>query len=341
MKNAILLSACFVTTSALAAAPASLSFTHEDWEIACDNTRTCRAAGYQQDGEEPAVSVLLVRKAGPREPIVAKVQLGSYDEEARQAMPDKLALRIGSRALGMVALDKDWIGQLSRPQAEALVTALAGRSVLSWSGAGKTWTLSGKGAAAVLLKMDEFQGRLGTAGAALRKGGKPEEGVLPPLAPPVVQAVPVPKAAPRAAGKEERRQLLASLRRFEGDDCGDLAIVASEGLDVMVTPLSGGKQLVSARCWMGAYNVGEGYWVTNPKPPYDPVLVTASGSDYDKGRISAAHKGRGLGDCWGSDEWVWDGRRFAHTASATTGMCRLVAAGGAWELPTLVSEVRE
>jgi hypothetical protein len=29
------------------------------------------------------------------------------------------------------------------------------------------------------------------------------------------------------------------------------------------------------------------------------------------------------------------------TADSSTGLCRLVAAGGAWEMPTLVTEVRE
>ncbi|MBB3778970.1 invasion protein IalB [Xanthomonas arboricola] len=33
--------------AALADAPAGIAFDHQDWTIACDNTRTCRAAGYQ------------------------------------------------------------------------------------------------------------------------------------------------------------------------------------------------------------------------------------------------------------------------------------------------------
>lgn len=104
--------------------------------------------------------------------------------------------------------------------------------------------------------------------------------------------------------------------------------------------LSDSRWLVSTLCWQTAYNMGEGYWVINDVPPYEPVLITTSGSWYDEGTITAAHKGRGIGDCWSRDDWTWDGEQFIHTASFSTGMCRLVAAGGAWTLPTRVTEIR-
>jgi len=69
------------------------------------------------------------------------------------------------------------------------------------------------------------------------------------------------------------------------------------------------------------------------------VLITDLASDYQDGVITASHKGRGIGDCWGHEEWTWDGRTFVHTRSATTGLCKLVTAGGAWDLPTLVARV--
>jgi hypothetical protein len=79
--------------------------------------------------------------------------------------------------------------------------------------------------------------------------------------------------------------------------------------------------------------------VVNAKAPYAPRQVTDSGSDYTGGRITSAQKGRGIGDCWSFDEWVWDGRRFAPIRSGTTGMCKGMA-GGAWPLPTYVATVR-
>ncbi len=52
-----------------------ISFIHKDWEIVCDNTGTCRAAGYQQDSETNLVSVLLTREAGDNSFVHAGVMI--------------------------------------------------------------------------------------------------------------------------------------------------------------------------------------------------------------------------------------------------------------------------
>jgi hypothetical protein len=38
--------------------------------------------------------------------------------------------------------------------------------------------------------------------------------------------------------------------------------------------------------------------------------------------------------------WVWDGRTFRQSEEYSGGMCRLIHVGGAWYLPTLVTEVK-
>jgi len=315
-----------------------LSFQHHDWELACDNTRTCRAAGYHaEEGGKLPLSVLLERKAGGGQAFVARLRLGDADDGID--LPASVSMQVDGRALGSVKLDgEEAIGTLSASQAEALLRAVAGSGKVAWRAGGRSWALSGKGASAVLLKMDEFQGRIGTPGAAIRKGDRAEREALPALPAPLVEAASVPAGDLPRLGKEEERTLLATLRKTAGnEDCGDLEAIATGESAFAYAPLAQGKMLVSARCWRGAYNEGHGYWVANRKPPFSPVLVTQSGTDYYKGVIGAAHKGRGIGDCWGHDEWVWDGRRFVHTASSTTGMCRGIAAGGGWTLPTLVS----
>ena len=62
---------------------------------------------------------------------------------------------------------------------------------------------------------------------------------------------------------------------------------------------------------------------------------------YVDGVISSAQKGRGLGGCFSSSTWTWDGRAFALTSEATTGMRCQIAVGGAWNLPTLVTRVHK
>ena len=344
MPPALLRAALLLAVSnAMAAEPPDVGFTHKDWELSCDNTRTCRAAGYHvEEREEAAVSVLLTRKAGPNQPVTAEIQLGSYndDDRAGAARAGVTTMKIDTRTVGTVRIDpKTLTAALSREQTDALIDALTKTGTPKWLNRGGTWTLSGAGATAVLLKMDEFQGRVGTAGALVRKGTKAEDTVLPALPLPVIVAAPVVKGKVTLA-RETIKPLLAELRKgFDDGECEGLA--AGGKTEPAVERLAPGKLLVSTRCWTGAYNAGSAYWVINAKPPYAPELVTDQASDYANGTITAAQKGRGLGDCWAREQWMWDGERFAPTLSETTGMCRLVAPGGPWHLPTFVSTIRK
>jgi hypothetical protein len=319
-----------------------LSFFHNDWQIVCDNTRTCRAAGYSEDGEERRVSVLLTRAAGPGEAIQGQLMLGSYGEEdeafyATFPKNIKLTLRIDGRQIGRLTMPRNsLVADLPPQQVAALLKALRGKTTIEWTSGDNSWPLSGTGAAAVLLKMDEFQGRLGTQGAIIRKGPQGEDGVLPPLPTQVVVAAPLPKTLPEDAKLAKSKSLRKALHATIGKDdyCPDL-VDSTITEEMAIVRLSSTQLLASARCWMGAYNAGYGYWVINAQPPFHPVLVTYSGSDFSGSEISSSQKGRGLGDCWSSDSWTWDGQQFMHTESSTTGMCKLMAPGGGWSLPQI------
>ncbi len=69
-------------------------------------------------------------------------------------------------------------------------------------------------------------------------------------------------------------------------------------------------------------------------------FVTEHASEFYAGTISSSQKGRGIGDCWSSDEWVWDGLKFVHTKDMWTGMCKGLAAGGVWELDQVEAIVK-
>jgi hypothetical protein len=321
----------------LAAWPAGAQgFSHGDWELACDNTHTCRAAGYQREADENAVSVLLTRKAGPGTPVEARAQLGTYGDEAAQKNPGQVALTIAGRPAGTVVFSgKTGEAVLASAQVEALLKALVGTGEIVFS-AGKTrWRLSGEGATAVLLKMDDLQGRVGTPGAIARKGTASEARVVAPAAAPQVQAVRL-----QAARKDDAALALRIRKTLQvgADDCADFA---ADDEAPKVWRVDARRVLVSSLCFRAAYNEGYGYWIANDKPPYDPQMVTAVATDFDPatGELVAASKGRGLGDCRERESWVWDGREFVHVSATSTGMCRLVAPGGPWDLPTLVSVV--
>ena len=326
-----------------------LSFYHEDWELACDNTRTCRAAGYQADeNQDNPVSVLLTRKAGSGQAVTGELTLGTYDAEDSNLQVSQLDMRINGKSVGKVAISKDLTASLSASQVAALLATSKQSADVRFVAKQGTWQLSGAGMAAVLLKMDEFQGRLNTRGALVKKGSLSEVNVLPALPVPVVKAVKVKASSVALSGAELAviEQSLKSTLKSDDDYCPMLteAEPADEKTPVQVMRLNGQKLLASTLCWRGAYNEGYGYWLMNSKRPYQPVLVTVSAdstqaNEFD-GEIFSAQKGRGLGDCWSTERWVWDGRQFAHVESSTTGMCKLVAAGGAWSLPTIVSKVQ-
>ncbi|KHL56476.1 DUF1176 domain-containing protein [Xanthomonas cannabis] len=341
MRPALLAAALLLSPTFVHAAPAtSVDFTHDDWTIACDNTRTCRAAGYQPDeGEHLPVSVLLTRKAGAGEAVTAELMLGQYDE---LKLPASLSLQIDQRTQGKLALDsKSGTASLSSAQVAALLAALPrSSSIVALGNDGRRWQLSDKGASAVLLKMDEFQGRLGTRGALVRKGDRDDSAVLPPLPAPQVREARLVAAQAGDARLGTLPALYQALRATLPADEECKGLDTSEAAEPLtITRLSSDKLLVSTDCWMGAYNVGTGFWVINARAPFAPSLITLHASDLDGSTILSSQKGRGLGDCYGEERWTWDGRRFVQTSKSTSGLCRLVAAGGAWELPTVVAEV--
>jgi Protein of unknown function (DUF1176) len=328
----------------IAAAQAPTTFSHVDWELACDNTRTCRAAGYQAENEEAGVSVLLTRAAGPDQPVTAQVQLAHYGVDTA-ALPTQVRMTIDRRAIGAVRIAAESAtGMLNPAQTSALLAAVPGKQTVAWSDGKTTWQLSNSGANAVLLKMDEFQGRLGTPGALVRKGNRPESEVLPALPKPVVLAAPIPKADAGSApplSSAARNALLAELAKTdEAKDCAQFPEVLNGEEQLDIHRLSADKLLVGARCWLAAYNSASTYWVVNDQPPYMPMAITADANVYENGKLMSEQKGRGLGDCWNNAEWTWDGRQFVQSAAYDTGMCRLIAPGGAWRLPTLVTTVK-
>ena len=319
----------------------SVSFNHKDWELACDNTRTCRAAGYRGEDRTPHASLLLTRAAGPQQPVRAQLQLANFHSQT--IAPSTLTMSVGRRSLGSVRIDpRSRTGALSAAQVQALLPALAGSDAIAWTSGKTSWTVSSAGASAVMLKMDEFQGRLDTVGALVRKGPQSEATVLPALPLPVIQAGPVARSTtPPSLSPTQKQAILAALQdSARGQDCDAVAQPDPQRDRLELRSLAPGKLLASQRCWSGAYNEGRGYWVVDTRPPYSAVLVTNKASSYANGVIESVQLGRGVGDCAARASWTWDGRSFAQTSALTTGMCRSVKAGGAWVLPTLVTRVQ-
>lgn len=346
MRLILALAAALLPFYAHAFNPSGLYFEHDKWELACDNTGTCRAAGYGGNSNEGlATSVLLTRQAGAGQQVSGQIMLGHYGErEAIARMPAKfnLELWINDTASGSLEFSREsFTADLSPAQVAALLAALPGHATVELHRENELWgEVSDAGAAAIFLKMDEYQGRLGTPGAVIRKGSRPESSVPPAVARPKFMPAPTAKPQPADARFIERHRmpLVTALRTsVTADECEEL--FDDEKLySLKALRLTSSQMLVSMRCWIAAYNAGAGYWVVNDKPPFRPALVTTTGDNYAAGKISEMHKGRGLGDCWTYKTRRWNGKQFQLTAESTTGMCELIAPGGAWSLPTVVTQ---
>ncbi|BCU57159.1 DUF1176 domain-containing protein [Enterobacter kobei] len=347
MKLPYTLAALTLLAAPVIAQENGVSFSHKDWEMVCDNTLTCRAAGYSTEETEEGTggSVLLTRKAGPDSAVAGEVVLADTESDDN-ATSGTLMLWINDQPAGALKAAEDDRWTLTTAQTQALIKAVKGSGKVEVKEGRTPFVLSGNGATAVLLKMDDVQGRIGTPGAFIKKGDKPESSVHAAVPAPVIQAVKVTPGETRTLSKADadalKPQLLATLNKdaqcdrlqpAEGD--------AQEGDgDITVTPLDARHVLASTLCWRGAYNEGYGYWVIANTPDAKPVLVTESATDYSDGVIAMGQKGRGLGDCWATASWVWDGTAFRLSHESTTGMCRYLRLGGTWDLPTWVADVK-
>jgi len=326
------------------AAQSARTLEHKDWEVACDNTLTCRIAGYGKE-EDPSGSILLTRDAGPGIEPTGEVTLGDTEDDSEPA--EKLTLWIDGKPAGdLLAADDNW--QMSASQTSAVIKAVKGSGKVEFKGGSKPFMLSNEGAYAVLLKADDVQGRIGTPGALTKKGNKPESSVAKAVPAPVIQAAKTLSGEPRLLTDPEiaalKTRLLPTVNRNDDDTCDSL-FTSAENIDPetdgpTLTPLDDSHALLSALCWRAAYNEGYGYWVIDNQLKGQPVLVTVSGSDYDKGEITSVQKGRGIGDCMSQESWVWDGQAFRKNYDGGTGMCRYIHAGGTWDLPTFVTDVK-
>ena len=248
-----------------AAAPLQGFYTsYQDWDAACDNTGTCRIAGYQDDGEiEHPVSVLFTRKAGGNAPVIGQIAVAPdfTDNEPDLKLAAKSELRLNGKALGTIRFDKDGYGKLSGAQTQALLTALRRDAKIEVISGANTWTLSDKGAAAAMLKLDEFQGRLNTPSALIRKG-RSTRAVLQPQPVPTIRAAAVPQKGEYTLkkGTAKHKAVMALLQKSnqgrKNDDrferCGDLH-EPDRQRDITVYPLNSRQVLIDTSCISGAY----------------------------------------------------------------------------------------
>ena len=338
MKKVILLSLLPLTAMA---APSLKGFekTYQDWDLICDNTGTCNMAGYQEerDGSEHSVSILFTRSAGEQAPVTAQLAL----------LPDELGNKtaeiiLNGQSIGAIQnISEEGIAKLSEKQTTELLTALKGNADIEVVFGEFKEKVSDKGAAAAMLKMDEFQQRLNTPSALIRQGQE-KHAVLAPKVKPKIDAVSVNnrKTIELKRGEKQFNHVLALLRKAH-DGCVDEDLGSQ---DITLYPLTQNKVLAEALCARAAYQYTNYYAVLDDKlSKVEQVLAdqyNEAGYDEKQGYafVRGIYKGRVIGDCWNSEDAVWNGKIFIRTSEWTTGSCKGFT-GGAWQLPIFVSDI--
>ena len=324
-------------------------FFHKDWALSCDNTRTCYAEGYQEESALSPISMLITRPAGADTAVdIAavdiKVQLqASYEQGADEDPGLAWTFKLGPVTLKTTVDRSSLTWHLTPQQVQKVLPQLLNHASATVHDGQHEWVLSLAGAKAVLLKMDDYQGRMDTPSALVKRGKLAQDRVLKPLPMPVIHAV-VPPSSLALSKDQEAALISAIIPNVKHEDyleqCNDVKDTAPSAKDFTLHPLSKDKLLLGYACSVGAYNYSGVFWAVNNQPPYVPTLLNVAGDAFDPsdGSISEVMKGRGVGDCIYTQSWVYDGQQFVLANRTWDSMCRGFA-GGAWSVPSYVSKV--
>ena len=340
MKKVLLLT--LLPVAAMATSIKAIGENYQDWDLVCDNTGTCRMAGYQDESSDP-VSILFTRAAGENAAVEGKFTILPFGEADRDVQVGQdIEIWLNGKSLGKVKhISDDEPDKLTEEQTKALLSGLKKESEIRLTYGKTTLKVSDKGAAAAMLKMDEFQQRLNTPSALIRQGQE-KHAVLAPKVEPQIDAVSVKnrKTTELKLGEKQYDNVLALLRKAH-DGCVDEDL---ESQDITIYPLTQNKVLAEALCARAAYQYTNYYAVLDDKlSKVEQVLAdqyNEAGYDEKQGYafVRGIYKGRVIGDCWNSEDAVWNGKIFIRTSEWTTGSCKGFT-GGAWQLPIFVSDI--
>lgn len=301
--------------------------TFKDWIVGCDNGRSCMAVGQFPENDFTAFTIAVERGPLPDDqPVI-------WFRDDGESNPVDFAA--GGKPIGIkfVTWKEFDIAVAPASTAAALAAILSPAKVTTIVKPGKdSYTVSTNGAAAALRWMDVAQHRDGTVTALVAKGARPASAVPPPPAlPAVIRRMPAmlpPPDSLSAADVSKWRQ-----QEFEcEDEDPNPEMVESKRLDARTTLV-----MITASCASGAYNYA--YIPVLVRKGEQPVLAKFEdldssemsqdlynlywgGEGKDDRVLGSYFKGRGLGDCGGGTDWVWDGAMFRAVGQSSMDDCR-------------------
>jgi hypothetical protein len=303
---------------------------YKSWLVACDNTLSCEAKGFNQSGDR--AEFVIKREAGPTGALNAWIASEAHFG-LDQVKMDGAPVPLGPGWHRKDDDDSTTVSTSGLAAAQDLVKRLRNAKTLDLP-EGKSVPLDGF--AAALLRMDARQGRAGGETALLARGNRPAS-VVPPA--PRLPRVPAREITATLA-KGEAQKLIDSARgagakTFSSEGCDGKV----EGMDPAAYALDETRALVLIPCIMGAYQGSYlGFLVQRRDGAAALLDLPASyqGNDSSQatltdlteaafapqtGTLAMSAKGRGLADCGFAASWIWSGNGFVLSALSTQDAC--------------------
>lgn len=310
--------------------------TYRDWTIGCDNVGRCEAVSLMPESDPPDHGSLMriARDAGPGADVIVWLEI---DDDK---LTGTVTFTVDGRRIATAPVSKA-SAKVAGPQAAALAVAMArGKKLDLRLGSTLLAAPSLAGSAAALRYIDAQQGRAGTTTALIATGALGAQAVKAAPALPAVRGLMPPAGLKAAALWTDERTRAVKIAGCIGD--------YDPVQTIEVQPLSRTQTLALIPCGAGAYNfmsvpliatgaAGRRAFV-KARFDYAPgfgagdggtTLVNA-GWDEKTGRLTSFAKGRGLGDCGNSEDYVWDGGMFRLVEATAMAECR-----GAWDWITV------
>lgn len=305
-----------------ATAAFSQSRAFRDWRAVCDNGNRC--ATYS--GSDTGGWIMVRLDAGPqaRPAILANIS---------QISGAVVRLMIDGRAQTLIAGSNDG-DALAVPAADvrATLARLAAAREIRLTSPDLESTIPAPGLSAALLWIDDRQGRLDTTTALIRRGDRPASVVPSGPALPIV----TPAPATSQTGFGDGQTLPAALEALPAVKAcrAETSFADWIGREVFSARLDASTELWAVPCFVGAYNIGHDWYITqsggrNPRPAVLSSAAGETGAGAINGGYSPATrtltafaKGRGIGDCGTTRTWTWTGRAFVLTEETSMPDCR-------------------
>lgn len=315
----------------------------KDWAVACDNGLACEATTYfAEDFGDDQIQLTMSRAAGREGEIKISLYGFKTASDRYQLFIDGRLIDTGSITSGPRELTRwsepvDKIIEISGADAQKVARAMVmGRKLTLTDGAGTDiGKVSLAGSAASLRYIDATQGRVGRSNAIAARGKKQAGGLSPSL--PVVEAAKIVpnQILPDAASLVGLSEVSPCARERDG-------LVSEDTAYSLGNDSSGAaRALVLLFCGTGAYNPSYGIYVgtraQNGKWDFQPATFDHKQAFTETGKIplmgyaewdaasqslNGYYKIRGIGDCGGSEQYVWDGQGFRLTAARDLEVCR-------------------